>query len=109
MAEGEELPVPEKAVRQAVLELGEAGKIRKRRSKTNGRVYLAPLERMAERELETLLICVMPDPKSGIPVPADTKLARRVEGFRTAKAEAQAERRAARTAGAAAAEVAVKA
>lgn len=92
LAEAEEMPVPEKAVREAVGALGEAGKIRKRRSKKTGRVYLAPLERMAERELETLLIGVMADPRSGIPVPADTKLARRVEGFRKAQAERRAER-----------------
>lgn len=62
-------------------------------------MYLAPLKRMAEGELETLLIGVMADPKSGIVVPAGTKLARRVQGFRKAKAKAQAERRAERTAG----------
>ena len=103
LAEAEELPVPEKAVREAVCALGEAGKIRKRRGKTDGRVYLAPLERMAERELETLLIGVMADPRSGIPVPEGSKLARRVEGFRKAQAERRAEREAARTAEVAAA------
>lgn len=96
LAEGEERPVPEKAVRQAVHELGQAGKIRKGRSRKTGRVFLAPLERMTERELETLLIGVMADPKSGIPVPEGSKLARRVEGFRKAQAERRAEREAAR-------------
>ena len=86
------MPVPEKAVREAVAALGEAGKIRKRRSTKTGLVYLAPLERMAERELETLLIGVMADPRNGIIVPEGTKLARRVEGFRKAQAERTAGR-----------------
>ena len=102
LAGAEEHPIPEKAVREAVRELGEAGKIRKRRSKTDGRVYLAPLERMAERELETLLIGVMADPRSGIPLAEGSKLARRVEGFRKAQAERGAERAADRQAEAAA-------
>lgn len=103
LAEAEEAPVPEKAVREAVGALGEAGKIRKRRGTKTGRVYLAPLERMAERELETLLIGVMADPRSGIIVPDGSKLARRVEGFRKVRAERRAGRAADRHAEVAAA------
>ncbi len=47
---------------------------------------------MPERELETLLIGVMAEPRNGIPVPEDTKLARRVAAFRKAKAKGKAER-----------------
>jgi hypothetical protein len=86
LAEVEEVPVPEKAVREAVGALGEAGKIRKRRSTKTGRVYLAPLERMAERELETLLIGVMADRAT-----ASVRRARsspQVEGFRRQQASA---------------------
>jgi hypothetical protein len=86
LAEAEEYPLPEKAVREALTELAEAGKIRRVRSRKTGRQFLVPLERMGERELETLLIGVLADEKSGIPVPANTKLARRVEGFRKARA-----------------------
>jgi hypothetical protein len=90
LAEAEEHPIPHKAVREAVQELGEAGKIRKVRSRKTGEVRLASLARMTEREIETLLIGVMADERSGIPVPADTMLSRRVEGFRKAKAEKKA-------------------
>jgi hypothetical protein len=90
LAEAEECHLPERAVREALTELGEAGKIRRVRGRKTGRQFLAPLERMGERELETLLIGVLADEKSGIPVPGNTKLARRVEGFRKARAQLRA-------------------
>lgn len=92
LAEPEEHPILEKPVREAVRKLGEAGKIRKLRSRKTGRELLTPVERMTERELETLLIGVMADPRSGIRVPEGSKLSRRVERFRKAKAAARKER-----------------
>ncbi len=109
LAKAEEQPVPEALLKRTLQELGEAGKIRKRRERSTGRIVFDAFGKMADRELETLLIGVMAEPKNGIPVPEDTKLARRVEGFRkakdtakaVAKVEAEAEREAEREAGSA--------
>ena len=96
LAKAEEQPVPESLLKRTLQELGEAGKIRKRRERSTGRIVFDAFGKMPSRELETLLIGVMAEPKNGIPVPEDTKLARRVAAFRKAgaagKAKAEAER-----------------
>lgn len=91
-AEAEERSIPRRAVREAVREFVEAGEVRRARGRKTGREPLAPLARMGERELDTLLLGVMPDTRNGILVPDGSELARKVEGFR----KAQAERRTAR-------------
>jgi hypothetical protein len=92
LAKAEEQPVPEAMLKRTLQELGEAGKIRKRRERSTGRIVFDAFGKMPERELETLLIGVMAESKNGIPVPEDTKLARRVAAFRKAKAKSKAER-----------------
>ena len=100
LAKAEEQPVPEALLKRTLQELGEAGKIRKRRERSTGRIVFDAFGKMPRRELETLLIGVMAELKNGIPVPEDTKLARRVAAFRkarrkagaAAKAKAEAER-----------------
>ena len=98
LAKAEEQPVPEALLKRTLQELGEVGKIRKRRERSTGRIVFDAFGKMADRELETLLIGVMADPNNGILVPEDTKLARRVAAFRkakaTAKVKAEAERQA---------------
>ena len=90
LAKAEEQPVPEALLKRTLQELGEAGKIRKRRERSTGRIVFDAFGKMPNRELETLLIGVMADPKNGIPVPEDTKLARRVNAFREAGRKAKA-------------------
>ena len=90
LAKAEDQPVPETLLKRTLQELGEAGKIRKRRERSTGRIVFDAFGKMPKRELETLLIGVMADPENGIPVPEDTKLARRVAAFRKAKATAKA-------------------
>lgn len=90
LAKAEDQPVPEALLKRTLQELGEAGKIRKMRERSTGRIVLDAFGKMPERKLETLLLGVMAEPKNGIPVPENTKLARRVAAFRKAKAGAKA-------------------
>jgi hypothetical protein len=72
------------ALREALSELREAGRVRVARNRKDGRLYAAALRPIDRRREEGALLSIIADPENGIPVPEGSLLARRVAGVRRA-------------------------
>jgi DNA-binding MarR family transcriptional regulator len=72
------------ALREALSELREAGRVRVARNRKDGRLYAAALRPIEHRREEGALLSIIADPENGIPISEGSLLARRVAGVRRA-------------------------